>query len=84
MKILTLLALLAVLTLSFKIQWWHRQQPVNSKPDLSMFYCGFGGDFCGQSTTNDVNNATTTVILAFVNSNVDGSVSIDGPNFPRT
>ena len=51
---------------------------------LSMFYCGFGGDYCGQSSTNDVNSATTNVILAFVNSNADGSVSIDAANFPKS
>lgn len=51
---------------------------------LSMFYCGFGGDYCGQSVTNDVNNATVNVILAFVNSNVDGSVTIDAADFPQT
>lgn len=48
-----------------------------------MFFCGFGGDFCGQSSTNDVNDITSTVILAFVNSNADGSLTIDDANFPH-
>lgn len=50
--------------------------------DLSMFYCGFGGNFCGQSTTDDVHPKTTTVILAFVNTQTDGSVLADDANFP--
>lgn len=50
--------------------------------DVSIFYCGFGGDFCGQSNTDDVNPAAKFVILAFVNTNADGSVTIDDANFP--
>lgn len=52
--------------------------------DLSMFYCGFGGNFCGQSTDDDVHPKTTTVILAFVNTQPDGSVLADDANFPTT
>ena len=45
---------------------------------LSIFWCGFGGDFCGQSTTDDVNPKATHVILAFANTNAaDGSVYVD-------
>mgnify|MGYP002367971285 CR=1 FL=1 len=51
-------------------------------PKLSMFYCGFNGDYCGQSTTSDINPATTNVILAFVNSQADGSVIMDEADFP--
>lgn len=50
--------------------------------DVSMFYCGFGPNFCGQSTTDDVNPGVTTVILAFVNTQSDGSVIADDANFP--
>ena len=50
--------------------------------DLSMFYCGFGGNFCGQSTDDDVYYKSTTVILAFVNTQTDGSVIADDANFP--
>jgi hypothetical protein len=39
-----------------------------------MFYCGFGGDYCGQSTYDDVNAKATTVILAFGNTQTDGSL----------
>lgn len=49
---------------------------------MSIFYCGFGGDFCGQSTTDDVNTGASIVILAFVNTNTDGSVTVDDANFP--
>lgn len=49
---------------------------------LSIFWCGFGGDYCGQSTTDDVNPKATHVILAFANSNSDGSISVDTANWP--
>lgn len=49
---------------------------------LSIFWCGFGGDYCGQSTTDDVNPKATHVILAFANSNSDGSISVDSANWP--
>lgn len=49
---------------------------------LSMFYCGFGGDFCGQSTIDDVNPQSSVVILAFVNTSPDGSIIVDHDNFP--
>lgn len=49
---------------------------------LSMFYCGFSGDFCGQSTTDDVNPKSSVVILAFVNKNSDGSIIVDHAHFP--
>ena len=53
---------------------WHTTA---KKYELSMFYCGFGQDFCGQSTDNDVNKVASYVILAFVNTNTDGSVALD-------
>lgn len=52
--------------------------------DLSIFYCGFGGDFCGQSDTDDVHPKASFVILAFVNTNSDGSITTDSANFPTT
>lgn len=51
---------------------------------LSMFYCGFGGDFCGQSTTDDVNPKSSIIILAFANTNDDGSITVDSSNFPTS
>lgn len=47
-----------------------------------MFYCGFSDEYCGQSKTDDVNPASTYVILAFVNTQTDGSVVVDEPNYP--
>lgn len=47
-----------------------------------MFYCGFGGNFCGQSTDDDVHPGATNVILAFANTQSDGSVQMDEANFP--
>lgn len=54
----------------------------NSLP-VSIFYCGFGGDFCGQSTTDDVNPNVKFVILAFVNPQYDGTILVDDANFPH-
>lgn len=51
--------------------------------NLSMFYCGFGGNFCGQSSTDDVNPGADIVILAFGNTQTDGSVIVDDANFPK-
>ncbi len=52
------------------------QQVAGSKV-LSIFWCGFSGNYCGQSTTDDVNAKATHVIMAFANSNADGSISTD-------
>lgn len=56
--------------------------PPSSGKVLSIFWCGFGGDFCGQSTADDVNPSATHVILAFANSNSDGSLTVDSANWP--
>lgn len=69
MKIFTALLLVSLLTFS-------------SCFEVSMFYCGFGDNFCGQSSTDDVNPGVSFVILAFVNTNPDGSVTIDSANYP--
>jgi chitinase len=70
MKLSTLVLLLAVTTL------------VSSNFAISIFYCGFGADFCGQSKTDDVNPKAEFVILAFCNTNPDGSITVDDANFP--
>ena len=44
---------------------------------VSMFYCGFGGDFCGQSKQDDVNEKTDIIILAFANTQINGSLIVD-------
>lgn len=49
---------------------------------LSMFYCGFGKDFCGQSSTNDVSTKASFVLLAFANILNNGSIEVDRNNFP--
>lgn len=49
-----------------------------------MFYCGFSGDFCGQSKINDVHSSINTVILAFANTLPDGQIIVDSDvNFPK-
>ena len=73
-----LLVLLLIVSQSAKVNWIQRHQPeAKTKYELSMFYCGFGQDFCGQSSDNDVNKVATYVILAFVNTKTDGSVELD-------
>ena len=47
---------------------------------LSIFWCGFSGDYCGQSRDDDLNSKTTHVILAFANVNSDGSIKFDTSN----
>jgi len=49
---------------------------------VSIFYCGFGQDYCGQSTDDDVNSQVKFVILAFANPQADGTVQVDDSNFP--
>lgn len=50
----------------------------------AMFYCGFSGDFCGQSKINDVHSSINTVILAFANTLPDGQIIVDSDvNFPK-
>jgi hypothetical protein len=51
---------------------------------LSMFYCGFGGDYCGQSNTDDVNDKASIIIMAFVNTQSGGSVKMDEKNYPTS
>ena len=50
--------------------------------DLSSFYCGFSGDFCGQSVSDDVYSKATIVILAFANTSPSGTVVMDEDHFP--
>ena len=76
MKIIILALLLLTATSSFRIKR-KSTQPSNGNYQLSMFYCGFGQYFCGQSTTNDVNMASTNIIMAFANTNADGTIIVD-------
>ena len=63
----------------------NRKSPLTNRNwELSMFYCGFGDKYCGQSSTNDINIYTKYVILAFLKTNSNGSVTIDVDNFPNS
>lgn len=55
--------------------------PLLSAP-VAVYYCGFSGSFCGQSTTNDANINSSLIILAFANIATNGSIIIDQTNFP--
>ena len=48
---------------------------------LSIFWCGFGGNYCGQSKGDDVYPRATHVILAFGNTRADGTIDTD--EFPH-
>jgi|JI6StandDraft_1071083.scaffolds.fasta_scaffold213673_1 hypothetical protein len=54
----------------------------NGQLQLSMFYCGFSGDFCGQSTADDVHPSASIVILAFANTQPNGAIVVDDSYFP--
>ena len=88
MKAALCLMLLLAVTLSAKVHLIealrNHKSPSAKKYELSMFYCGFGNDYCGQSKDNDVNKAATYVILAFVNTKTDGTVDLDEANFPKS
>jgi hypothetical protein len=80
-KFVIVLCLLAI-SLSDKLEPTSRLLAQQTS-ELSIFYCGFSGAYCGHSSTNDVNSKATIVILAFVNTQADGSVKMDEANFPH-
>lgn len=51
---------------------------------LAEYYCGFSGNFCGQSSTDDTNVNASLIILAFANIQANGSVVMDTANYPCT
>ena len=50
--------------------------------DLSIFYCGFSKDYCGQSNIDDVYPSARFVILAFANTLPSGGIVCDDDHFP--
>ena len=69
---------LIILLIPFLISITHSNLLNLSKPSktpfVSIFYCGFGGDYCGQSSSDDINPSAKFVILAFANTaNITGS-----------
>ena len=78
-----LLTVIATLALFISISSWQIQRAVEATdPIVSIFYCGFSGQFCGQSTTDDINPTAKFVILAFANTQSDGKVIVDDDHFP--
>lgn len=61
---------------------WRFKDTAATDPIVSIFYCGFSGSFCGQSTTDDVNPKAKFVVLAFANTQTDGKVITDDDHFP--
>lgn len=79
-KVISPLIVALIIGLSVFIQ----SPPVNTSYNLSMFYCGFSGEFCGQSTSDDINGASSIVILAFANTQPNGAIVVDSGNFPTS
>ena len=84
MKIITLAALILLVSY-FKVSSWKAATDLSvaGTDVLSVYYCGFGESFCGQSKANDVYAKTTHVILAFINTLGNGSLIMDETNFPK-
>jgi chitinase len=80
---LKLIILLSVVALAFSLNATATETPAVIPHFLHTFYCGFGGDYCGQSKTDDVNPNTTYVILAFANTLPNGKIIVDADNYPK-
>jgi chitinase len=77
------LVVLAVCSLALLGLWSNSDQSSdNGNFKLSMFYCGFSGDFCGQSTYDDVHPSSSIVIMAFANTVANGAITVDDAHFP--
>lgn len=50
---------------------------------MTAYYCGFGGNFCGESYNDDVNPRASIVILAYADIAPNGEIIIDAVNFPK-
>ena len=84
-KQIAVIALLLTLSTCVKFNWLneHKEAEPNKANILSQYYCGFGDNFCGQSSDDDVAPGSKLVILAFVNTKQDGSVVMDEDKFPH-
>lgn len=51
---------------------------------LSVSYCGFGGNFCGESINDDVNSRATHVLLSYAVVGSNGAVLIDADHYPKS
>jgi chitinase len=57
---------------------------VSAAPNiLSVAYCGFGGNYCGESINDDVYSRATHVLLAYAVVTPNGAVSVDADHFPK-
>ncbi|KRX06465.1 Glycoside hydrolase, superfamily [Pseudocohnilembus persalinus] len=65
---------LLLLLLSF-VAVSHSQRNLASNKMFAIYWCGFSGNYCGQSTSDDVYEDATHVIMAFANANKDGTLS---------
>jgi chitinase len=74
--------LCATLALMITVHIYSQSPIPNGNFKLSIFYCGFSGNYCGQSTTDDVNPAASLVILAFANTVANGGIVVDDAHFP--
>lgn len=69
--------ILLLLLLSF-VAVSHSQRNLSSNKMYAIYWCGFDGNYCGQSNSDDVYDDATHVMMAFANANKDGSL-VHGP-----
>jgi hypothetical protein len=50
---------------------------------LSVSYCGFGGNYCGESISDDVNPRATHVLLSYALVAPNGALLLDADHFPK-
>lgn len=50
---------------------------------INMAYCGFGGNYCGDSFNDDVYARTNNVLLSYALIAPNGAVILDTDNYPR-
>ena len=80
--VVAITACLLLLGISYGV--YRNYQTENATYALSMFYCGFSGQYCGQSTADDVNPAASIIILAFANTLTNGAIQVDDAHFPTS
>lgn len=51
---------------------------------ISMAYCGFSGNFCGESINDDVYARSVNVILSYAIISSNGAVMVDADHYPKT
>lgn len=75
--------LLLLVSLTALVSCYSLQSQLGVAPNLNIYYCGFGGNFCGESFNDDVYARASVVILAFADIASNGELIVDSANFPK-